>query len=457
MTDKIRIKKPKQLTNDLIKKLKVGNVNPLDRRKIKHQQKIYDGTGLFVQISKTGKKSFRFRYRDKDKKQIVVTLGDFDENGDGINSFTLEQAQAGYKKYMHLRKNENIDPKDLLQREEKARLHVQELSQYTFEVAASDWLNKQDDFTPLHKKKVMQAFVRDVYPIIKNKSMNAVDRADILKIADNITGRGAKDTARRVISWLERIFDEALFHKKIDSDPTSGIKKRLPKPQRGQFKAVIDPKKLQEVLLLMEQARGEPTTRAALRLLPYLFVRSMELRYMRWENLDLESGLWSLKKAKKKSRTISDDNSVKEFDYVVPLSKQAIEILVNLKPYTRGSAFVLPGVDTITSPISSGTLGHNMKKSLGITETTPHGFRGTFKTLAKDKLDATKEATEYCLSHSPDFDPYGYYRGQCLSERRALMQVWADYLDQLKADTVDLRGLRAKFAELKEFYQDQSD
>jgi integrase len=98
-----------------------------------------------------------------------------------------------------------------------------------------------------------------------------------------------------------------------------------------------------------------------------------------------------------------------------------------------------------------------MKKSLGITETTPHGFRPTFKTLAKDKLDASNEATEYCLSHSPDFDPYGYYRGQCLSERRALMQVWADYLDELKADNVDLKGLRVKFAELKEFYQDQPD
>jgi integrase len=451
MIERIRIRTPKQLTNDLIESLKVGNINPLNRKKIKHQQKFYDGSGLYVCVSKTGKKTFRFKYRSvgDSKKEAVITLGDFDKNGDGVNTFTLEQAQAGYKKFMDLRKREGIDPKDVLRKQEEARGLAQEQETYTFEVAAMEWLPKQSGFTAGHKKKVIDAFKKNCYPTIGKKPMNTITRADIQKIGDDIAGRGAKDTARRVIAWLEKIFDDALFSRKIEADPTAGIKKRLPKAVRGHFKAVVDADKLREVLLVIDDIPGSIQVRAALKLLPLIFVRQMELRLAKWKDFDFKRKVWTLHKSKKKGRSIADDNIDEQpFDYFVPLSDQIIKILEELRPYCCGSEYVFPGQDSITRPISNGTLNVAMKR-MGITETTCHGFRSSFKTLAMEKLGVSKPVTEHALSHSAKSDdPLGYFRGSYLPQRRALAQVWCNYIDQLKAGEPDIQALKKQLEDL---------
>lgn len=454
MTDKIRIRTAKQLTNDIIEKLKVGNINPLDRKKLKHNQKIYDGTGLFVQISKTGRKTFRIRYHKLEdvKKEVVITLGDFSLSGDGEINFTLEQAQSAYKKFMDLRKREGLDPKEHLQKEEKERGHAKKLSEFTFEVAASQWLLKQTDFTEGHKSKVIDAFGKDCFPIIGKKPMNTITRADIQQIADTITGRGANDTARRVISWLEKIFDDALFVGKIEADPTAGIKKRLPKAVRGEFKAVTDPAKLRDVLLTIDEIPGAIAVRTALKLLPHIFVRQMELRLARWQDFDFDRGLWTLHKSKVKGRSIADKSiDEQEKDFIVPLSSQVIELLKNLKPYACGSDLVFPGQDSITRPISDGTLNSALKR-IGITETTCHGFRSTFRTLVTEKLGIPRNIAEFCMSHSAKDEQYGYHRGSYLAQRRALAQVWSDYLEALKAGEPDLPELKKRLAELTEEY-----
>jgi integrase len=456
MTAKTRIRTPKKLTNDLIESFKVGNINPLNRRKIKDGQKISDGSGLYIQISKTGKKTFRFRYRSlEDKKQTVVTLGDFDQKGDGVSSFTLEQAQAGYKKFIDLRKREKIDPKTLIEKEEESRLQEQKLSEYTFYIAANEWLQKQTDFTQGHKEKVVEAFKKNCYPIIGKKPMNTITRADIQKIADDITGRGANDTARRVISWLEKIFDDALFSGKIEADPTAGIKKRLPKAIRGKFKAVTDPAKLRDILIALDEIPGEITVRTALKLLPHIFVRQMELRLARWQDFDFKNNLWTLHKSKVKGRSIADENiDDQEKDFVIPLSSQVVALLEGLKPYTCGSELVFPGQDSITRPISNGTLNMALKR-IGITETTPHGFRSTFKTLCSEVFDVPLNITEHALSHSAKSDAYGYHRGTFLPQRRALAQVWSNYIDQLKAGEPDIPSLKKQLAELTEHFKKQ--
>ncbi len=454
MTPKTLAPKAKQLTNDLIEKLKVGNINPLDRKKITHQQKIYDGTGLFIQISSTGRKTFRFRYRTlEDKKQTVVTLGDFDLNGDSINSFTLEQAQAAYKKFIDLRKREKVDPKDQLHKEEEARLHARTRSEYTFRVAAGEWIAKQKEFTAGHCDKVRQSLEKNCFPIIGNKPMSEIVKADIQLIADHVASRGANDTARRVIAWLERIFDDAVFSEKIEFDPTAGIKKRLPKVIRGRFKAVTDSGKLREILLTIEETPGTMTVKTALKLLPHIFVRQMELRLARWQDFDFENKLWRLHKSKVKGRSISDSSvQDQEKDFVVPLSRQVIQLLETLRPYTCGSELVFPGQDSITRPISNGTLNVAMKR-MGITETTCHGFRSTFKTLCSELFDVELNVTEHALSHSASSDQYGYHRGAYLAHRRAIAQTWSDYLDQLKAGKPDIPALKRQLAELTEQYK----
>ncbi len=451
MANGIRGRSAKELSNDLIESFKVGNINPLDRKKIKHQQKIYDGSGLFLQVSKTGRKTFRFKYRslENPKKEIVGTLGEFDEKGDGVKSFTLEQARAEYEKFMDLRRRERVDPKTLMQKELDERGHAQELSAYTFEVAAVEWMTKQTAFTAGHKDKFMKAMEKNCFPIIGKKPMNTIVRGDIQKIANAITSRQANDTARRVIAWLEKIFDEALFNEKIQSDPTSGIKNRLPKAIRGRFKAVTNPEKLRDILLTIDNTPGTPTVRTALRLLPYIFVRQMELRMAKWADIDLDAGIWTLHKAKVKGRSIADDSIKDQHDFIVPLSRQVVDILRELKPYTCGSELVFPGQDSITRPMSNGTLNVAMKR-MGIVETTTHGFRSTFKTLCSEIFGVPMHVTEHALSHSVRSDPYGYFRGEFLPQRRALAQVWCDYIDQLRAGEPNIPELKERLKNLTE-------
>jgi len=459
-TEKVGSTKRKQLTNKLIESLKVGNVSPIDRKKIRDGQKFFDGTGLYVQISIAGSKIFRYKYYSPDEryangklKPKVVTIGSFSSKGNARDTFTLEQALAEYKKAVAMLKCDNVDPQKALQVEQQKVKKEQKRQENTFKVLSLRWLENQLEFTSEHREKVLARLEGDCFPIIGRKPIDEVTREDIQKIANVITGRKAYDTARRVISWLERIFDDAHFTGLIPSDPTAGIKKRLPKPVRGKFKAVTDPGRLREILLTIDEIPGNIIVRSALKLLPHVFVRQMELRHAKWSDLDFDRGLWVLHKAKKKGRSIADKNiSEQEKDFIVPLSRQTIEILQELKPFTVGSEYVFPGLDSVTRPISDMTLLVALKRA-GINDTTPHGFRSTFKTLCSEVFDAESAVTEHMLSHSAETDKYGYFRGSFLAHRRALAQVWSDYIEQLKTGQPDIAALKRQYIDLTDQYK----
>jgi integrase len=452
--------KRKQLTNNLIESLKVGNTSPIDRKKVKDGQKFFDGSGLYLQISRTGRKVFRYkyysfieRYENGKPKPKVVTVGHFSKNGNAKDTFTLEQAQAEYKKAMAMLKGERIDPQQALQNEQRELEKEEKRQKSTFKVVSLLWLENQLHFTLSHKNKVLARLEGDCFPIIGDKPIDEVTREEIQKIARVIIDRKAHDTARRVVAWLEKIFDDALFNGLIPSDPTSGIKKRLPKPIRGKFKAVTSPGRLREILLTIDEIPGNIVVRSALKLLPHVFVRQMELRHARWCDFDFTTGLWHLSKAKKRGRSIADANIDQQVkDFIVPLSQQTIKILQDLKPFTAGSEYVFPGQDSLTRPISNMALGIALKRA-GITDTTPHGFRSTFKTLCSEIFDVESQITEHMLSHSPETDKYGYFRGSFLAQRRALAQVWSDYIDQLKLGQPGIVGLKKKYIELTEHFK----
>ena len=448
----------RKLTNDRIARLKVGNLDPATKQIVSDNQKIFGGAGLFVQVSKTGRKVFRYKYYVPGKHEKcrytakVVTIGDFDPHGDGRVSFTLEQAEAKYRMAMAAYKNEKIDPQEIRNEEILQNAAESERKNRTFKVCAEDWLKKQI-FTAAHLEKVVSRLFKDCYPIIGETPVDEVSRQQIQKIIDVIVDRGAVDTARRVVSWLAEIFDEALFNGFVAADPTAGIKKRLPKVSRGKFKAVTDTEKFRDVLNLIETIPAGVFVKTALRLLPHVFVRQMELRHAKWKDIDLDAGIWKLCKAKKRGRSIADnDIEAQAKDYIVPLSRQVVAMLRDLKPYTTGSEFVFPGNDSLGRPISNMTLGRAFKRA-GVTETTPHGFRSTFKTLATELFDIEQSVTEHMLSHSATTDKYGYFRASFLPQRRALAQIWSDYIDQLRTGKPDICGLKNSYQQLVSVYK----
>ena len=161
----------------------------------------------------------------------------------------------------------------------------------------------------------------------------------------------------------------------------------------------------------------------ALRLAPLVFVRPGELRIAEWKDFDLDTAEWRY--------VVTKTNT----PHVVPLSRQAVEILRELQPLTGSGRFVFPGARTNRRPMSDNAILAAMRRmGIGKEEMTGHGFRAVARTILDEVLTVRPDLIEHQLAHAVR-DPNGraYNRTAHLPERRKMMQQWADYLDKLKA------------------------
>jgi integrase len=179
---------------------------------------------------------------------------------------------------------------------------------------------------------------------------------------------------------------------------------------------------------------GTFPVQCALRLAPVLFVRPGELRTAQWEDIDLEAGVWWVPAENRKLLRAEKQKS--ENKHLVPLCRQAVQILRELHPLTGGSRFVFPGARSASRPMSSATINAALRR-LGYdtkTEITGHGFRAMARTILHEHLNFPPEVIEHQLAHAvPDVLGDAYNRTKFYAQRVQMMQAWADYLDQLKA------------------------
>ena len=189
------------------------------------------------------------------------------------------------------------------------------------------------------------------------------------------------------------------------------------------FAAFTEPEKVAKLLHAIDTYQDGPVVRAALRLAPLVFVRPGELRSMKWANIDLDCAEWKFTVSKTK------------VDHLVPLSRQAVEILKDLHQLTGSSEFVFPG-QRWGRPFSDMTINRALQ-TMGFdtrTEITGHGFRAMARTLLAEKLRMPENVIKHQLAHSvPDALGTAYNRTKFYDERRRMMQAWSDYLDDLKA------------------------
>ena len=170
---------------------------------------------------------------------------------------------------------------------------------------------------------------------------------------------------------------------------------------------------------------GTATVKAALQIHPYVVTRPGELRHMEWAEIDFDTATWEIPANKMKMKNA----------HIVPLSRQAIDILRKLQKVTGSGRYAFPSIRSTAKPISDNTLNAGLRR-LGYTgdEIVSHGWRATFRTLSDEQLGIRVEYAEQQLAHLVK-DPLGraYNRTKHLLERRKMMQIWADYLDRLKA------------------------
>jgi integrase len=275
-----------------------------------------------------------------------------------------------------------------------------------------------------HQKKIRRLELH-VFHSIGSMTISEIKSPDIYSVIKPIIAKNELDTAHRAHSDISSVFSYAIAHGLTDYDPAQAVAAQIP-PQKAKHRAALtEPKDVAQLLRDIYNYQGTFIVQSALRLSPLLFQRPGEIRQMEWKDIDLNAKEWRYFVTKT------------EVQHIVPLSKQAIDILESIKPLTGPGRYVFPSVRGDGRPMSDGTI-RTALKTLGYDSDTmtAHGFRTTASTLLNEQ-GWSPDAIERQLCHMPrDAVRAAYNRAQYLDERRKMMQAWADYLDSLKAGAI---------------------
>lgn len=377
--------------------------------------RLYDRDGLRILIRKSGTKVWQFNYQHQGRHK-TLTMGRYLGRGVPGHVGLKEARYALYEAKALL--NAGVDPKES---KEKA-LNLSSGAE-NFEAIAREWHSK-GVWVEKHSTSILRSLERDVFPVIGNKHINKINARDIIALIDKVLVRDARDVAKRICQRCEVIFEYAILKGVCDSNPAMGRSKYV-RPKPVQHRPHLKEEDLPVFLNKLEGYHGRSYIKSAMKLLVITFVRPGELRNARWEEFDLEKALWTIPAEKMKMRR----------GHIVPLSKQAIQILKEIASITRKSDFVFPSVQGASKPISDVTL-LKLLKILGYegeSRVTPHGFRHTASTiLNENRFD--NDIIERQLAHVDKNKVRGVYNhAEYLDDRAKMMQWYADHMDDLKA------------------------
>jgi integrase len=374
--------------------------------------KLSDSGGLYLLIAPHGSKLWRLAYRFGGK-QKTLAIGAYP-------AFTLKAARDKREEAKRLLAN-GVDPST------QRRLEKQITStENTFKAVAEEVLAKLEkegraDVT-LTKKRWLLNFA---YPAFGHRPIAEITAPEVLSVLRRVEARGRYETARRLRSTCGMIFRYAIATGMAERDPSADLRGALTSPKVNHRAAIVDPVGIGALLRAIDGYDGLPITKAALRLAPLVFVRPGELRHAEWLEFDLAAAEWRIPSAKMKMRR----------PHRVPLSRQALDVLRDLQPMSGGGRFLFPSVRSTVRPMSENTLNAALRRlGYGTDEMTTHGFRTMASTRLNEMSGWNPDAIERQLAHQEQDDVRRAYvhAAEYWPERVKMMQVWADYLDELR-------------------------
>jgi integrase len=387
--------------------------------------RLFDGGGLYLEIAPSGGRWWRLKYRFGGKEKRV-SLGVYPAvplagRKDKQTGLWIDGARDRRDRARQLLAK-GIDPSD----HRKALKSAQEdRVANSFELVAREWFAKfAPQWAPTHGDKNLRRLERDIFPWLGARPIGDVTAPDLLTAMRRIEGRGVGEAAHRARQICGQVFRYAIATGRVERDPTADLRGALA-PVRGRhLAAMTDPKAIGGLLRAIDAYEGYLVTKSALRLAPLVFVRPGELRGAEWAEIDLERAEWNIAAERMKMRVA----------HLVPLARQAIEILTELRPLTGGGRYVFPCARTTGRPMSSNAILAALRR-MGFPkeQMSGHGFRALARTVLDEVLGVRPDFIEHQLAHAVR-DPLGraYNRTSHLPERRAMMQQWADYLDNLR-------------------------
>ena len=375
--------------------------------------KYSDGGGLHLLVTPTGSRLWRMQYRYCGK-QKTLAFGSYP---------LLSLAEARVRRDEAKRQlADGFDPSDKVRLAKIAKLVA---SSNTFDLLADEYLGKlvreaKADRT-VEKARWLLEFAR---PLMGQRPVSEIGAIEVLAVLRKLEGRGRLESARRLRSTISRVFRYAIATARAEDDPTIALRGALATPIVKPRAAITDGKAFGSLLRAIDGFDGQPTTRAALKLMAHLFPRPGELRVAEWSEFDFEKAVW----------TIPPEHAKMRRPHRTPLSCQAIEILKGLQAITGSGKLVLPSVRTLLRPMSENTLNAALRR-LGYSqdEATAHGFRATASTLLHESNLWNADAIERQLAHVEGNDiRRAYARGEHWEERTKMMSWWSNYLDTLR-------------------------
>lgn len=374
--------------------------------------KLADGGGLYIEVAPGGGKWWRLKYRFEGKEKRI-SLGVYP-------AVPLKEARLRALA-AKAQLSRGIDPSA----ERKAAKAETVAASQTFEKVAREWHTKQiGKWTPRHAGNVLRRLEVHAFPDLGARPIAELGAPDFLAMLHKVESDGHMETARRVAQICGQVTRYARLAGIVAADAASGLTEALTARPAQHFATITEPEKIGRLLRAIDEYQGEPSTCYALRILPYVFVRSSELRGATWDEVDLDKAEWLIPAERMKMKR----------PHVVPLARQVVALFASMRQLSGGGRLVFPGLASATRPISDvGLLNALRRMGYARGEMTVHGFRSMASTLLNEQ-GFNRDWIERQLAHcEKNAVRAAYNHAEYLPERRRMMQAWADYLDELRA------------------------
>lgn len=383
--------------------------------------KLFDNLGLYLLVSPTGLKTWKYKLRTGGK-DTTLTLGD----------------------YPTIRLIEARRQRDLIRLKARAGAPVlaEEVQQpVLFRDAADAWLARQrTQWKPAHFERVKKSVERELNPEFGHLALADITPNQVAEFLLRVQARGVNDHAHDLRQRIRNIFRLAQSRGDVDRNPAEAMTAVMtPIPKATHRAALVQRAEVLQMVQKVEATSGHRIIKAAFRLTLLTALRQSEIRFGRWDeiqDLDGPAPLWVIPGHRMKGKEVE-----KQPPHLVPLSRQAVELLRELKPITHETGMLVPAFQRGRGPISENALNLLLERAGYKGRQTAHGLRSCFSSIMKKRNRADSHVIELMLAHLPPGEvARAYDREEYLDERRALFQVWADIVMEKAPSAAELLG-----------------
>lgn len=408
---------------------------PEDRARVR----LTDASGLYLEVSPNGAKRWFWKYRFGGKERRIA-LGHYSESGSKAVVVGLKEAREAAIEARRVLKT-GTDP---VQRR-KADSATKALSAATtFEAVALEYhglKSKSGGWSATHASQWKRTMTKHLFSRMGSLPLTDVSAPVLLDALRRVEALGIVRSAHDLREFAGQVFRYGQQTGRCSANPAADLRGALVPFVERNMGAVLDPAAAGELLRAIDAYRGQPVTCAALQISALVFQRPGNVRMMEWPEVDLDGGMWTIPGQKMKRSQHGKNNGRPHF---VPLARQAVDVLRELKPLTGHGRYVFPSLLTGERPMSENTVRAALRR-MGYSndEMTAHGFRAMARTLISERLPGiSPDVIEAQLAHGKS-GPLGsaYDRAEFMDQRRQMMTTWANYLDQLRrgAEVIQLK------------------